>query len=68
MTPFEWALLIIGIALLIALLVWLSKRNGGDAFDGLAEVLCTIDWSSDSDWSGDGGGFSGGGSSGSWDD
>lgn len=71
MTP-TVIVLIIALVLLVALIVWSTRKvrtEGGDLFCGLAEVLCSVDWgSSDSDWSGDGGGFSGGGSDGGWDD
>jgi hypothetical protein len=70
MTPLEWSILIIAIILFIVLLVWLIKRTKGTSIDSgglgaFTDLSVVID--SASDWSGDGGSFSGGGSSGSFD-
>lgn len=71
MTPVEWSLLIIAIVLFVALFLWLIKRTKGTSIDSgnlgaFTDLSVVID--SVSDWSGDGGDFSGGGSSGDWDD
>lgn len=70
MTPLEITLLILGIALLVALVIWLVSRDEGSGsyefVDTSIDIISTIDLSDS--WSGDGGGFSGAGSSGSWDD
>ena len=72
MTPIEIALLILGIVLIVALLVWLISRTKGSSIDSgnfgaFTDLSITTMVDSVSDWSGDGGGFSGGGSSGSFD-